>query len=700
MKRKIFNPSLYLDSLRRTCLIGGLFTALLCIQSAIMFFGFNISYSFYEEEAIGHSVETVSLFEMNPCILAIPLLLIPLVMLTLFSFMNSRSTSDFWHSTPFSRECLYTTFTAAALTWAIVAAVLSTTTAITLFSLSPFYAINFETVFTTLLSTFSMSLLIAGVLAIASSITGTMLNTLITSAIILFVPRTIMLYFSSLVTNGTLFYGLQNQGFGSLSLNLIFGLVTSVLFGGTTILELLSDYTSIGYTALLGIVYLGIGLVLFKHRKSETASQSSVNKYLQAAIRIIVAFIVCLVPIYIITETHKSNEHIDSEQVFLCVVLYIVATVVYLLYELITTKKAKNMLKALPTLPILAVANIVMIIAVNQAYKAEYNYTPTPQNVSSIQLSDADGGNTESYFEKMMSVTDINDHNLETLLCDAYVQTRKAYEDGSIYEKYDHNISVGFKEGNRYKYRQVFMTAEDFAKLNQLMDKNSQIKNIYNIDTIFEKAIHKDFGINTSLDIQFTKEEKEEVYKLYKNDVKALSFDEWYYMACSPYDNLFTTANGEEKYYNSLGEIYLSINIKGKAYYVNLPIDNRLENVYNLLINKIFEYQKANNNQQQILDAISAPNDNIKDIYVELYNGKSLTNGEGYNLSDKHLCESFIKAITPALDQVPNANSRIAKVIYYVEKTENDLNFVMYENECYFKVPDDADLSFFIEKLD
>ncbi len=691
MKRKIFNPSLYLDSLRRTALLGGIFTVLLCIQSAIIYFGYLISYTDYNTQTIGRLVETLNALEMNPCILLVPVLLVSLIMLTLFNFQNSRSTSDFWHSTPFKRECLYITFVATTLTWAVAAVVLSTVTSITLFMLNPSFAINFASVIGTALSSIATSLLIAGVLAIASSITGTMLNTLITSAILLFLPRTIMLYFSTLISNGTLFYELPHQGFTSLSLNLIFGLIFSLFFGEVSILELLSNYTSIGYTALLGVVYIAIGLVLFKRRKSETASYSSVNKYLQAAIRIIVAFIVCLVPIYLITECQKEYAVVDSERVFLCFVLYVIATVVYVLYELITTKKAKNMLTSLRALPILAVANIVMIIAINQTYKAEYNYTPTPQNVSAVRISDADGGNTENYFDKMMSMADITDHELETLLCEAYAKTRKAYEDGSIYEKHSQNFTVGFKEGNRYKYREVFMTEEDFVKFNGLMDKNNQIKNIYNIDNIFKNAIHKDLSLYSSEAIELTEQEREKIIETYKNDIKSLSFYEWYYIACNPYDNCVTISEDDVKYYNSIGEIYISINIKGKAYYVNLPIDSRMTKTYQLLMAKLFDYQKANNIQQKIIDGINSQENTGKDVYVELYNGKTKTSPEGYSLNNKAVSQKFIDVITPALSQQPDANSRIATVHYYSE-----INGEYHRIEGIFKVPDDADMTFFI----
>lgn len=698
MNRKLFNSGLYLDSLRRTSLLGGLFTALLCIQSAIIFFGYMIGYQGYDFETAKISVETVSLIEMNPCILLIPVALIPLLMLTLFGFLNSRSTSDFWHSTPFSRECLYITFTLAALTWALAAAVLSTAISVLCFSLMPkLFAINFASVFGLFFSSIALCLLVAGAFAIASALTGTLLNTLVVAAIILFLPRVLMVYFGTLTSNGMLFYGLSHEGFASVSLNLLIGLVFGVFFGEVTVTEMLANYTSIGYTALLGVIYLALGIILFKRRKSESASYSSVNKYMQTAFRIIVSFIVCLIPIYIITERNKDARYgMDIEQVFVCFVLYVVAAVVYFLYELITTKKAKNMLKAIPSLAILAVLNIAMIVAINQTYKAEYNYTPTPQTVSTIRISDKNGGDTENYFEKVMSMTDISDHNLETLLCDLYAKTREAYENDTIYSKYETSISVGFKTGNRYKYREVYMTDEQLAQFTELLDKNNQIKSIYNIDNILKDAVHTDLSVYLGESFEISDTDRKKLITTYVNDVKKLSFNEWYHICSSPYDNSYIYTDGQEKYFNSVGEIYISINVKGSTYYVNLPIDDRMTNTYDALMNQLFKQQNKENLQTTILEQIKSDKNIDKDVYVELYNGSTNSSPEGYSLQNLEITQKFIDAVTPALGELPNSKSRIATLHYYTH--EEDLEGYEFKSHtCIFKVPDDADLSFFLD---
>lgn len=695
MKRKLFNFGLYLDSLRRTSLLGVLFTALLCIQSAIVFFGFTIGCSNYDLENIKVTVETVTLLEINPCILLIPAVFVPLLMLTLFGFLNNRSTSDFWHSTPFSRECIYITFVLTALTWAVVAAVLSTALSAICFSLMPkFFAINYASVLGLFLSSLAMAVLVAGAFAIASSLTGTLLNTLVVATIILILPRVIMIYFSALISNGMLFYGIPYEGFNSISLNQIFGLVFGIFFGGISVSELLSNYSSICYTVSLGVVYLIIGLIFFKHRKSEAASYSSVNKYLQTALRIIVAFVVCLIPIYIITSSQKERDALYTDQIFTCFVLYVVAIVVYFLYELITTKKAKNMLKAIPALAILAVVNIAMIIAVNKTYKAEYNYTPTPQTVSAIRISESIDNNIDNYFKKIMSITDINDHQLETLLCDLYVKTREAYENESIYSKYSNTATVGFKSGNTYKYRKVYMTDEDYEKYGELLAKNREINSIYNIENILKDAVHNDVSLYIGEDFYITDEERQNIMDAYFEDVNSLPFNEWYYIACNPYTNYITTTDGQVKHYKSIGKIYTSVNVNGATYYVNLPIDNRMTKTFNLIMSMVFEHQKDNNTQQIIFDVIKNDTNISKDIYVELYNGTARSSPEGYSLNNKEIAQKFIETIAPSLDQLPSASSRIATVHYDAEEKNSYKSITGV-----FKVPDDADLTFFIDNL-
>ena len=122
MKRKLFDFGLYLDSLRRTALVGGLFTALMSVQSVIVVIGFLISASETKSRMLGqYTITTVGLLEINPMIFIIPLLAVPLLMFTLFGFLTKRSASDFWHSIPFSRECVYTTFILAAFSWGLAA---------------------------------------------------------------------------------------------------------------------------------------------------------------------------------------------------------------------------------------------------------------------------------------------------------------------------------------------------------------------------------------------------------------------------------------------------------------------------------------------------------------------------------------------------------------------------------------------------
>ncbi len=690
MKTKFFDLSLYLDSLKRSTLIGGLFTALLCIQSFITAFGYRIMFTGYQNV----TVRTVGLLEMNPMLLVVPFLMMPLLMFNLFGFLTKRSTSDFWHSTPFKRECLFFTFCLAALSWAVAAIILSSACSVVSFALMPkFFVINFASVFSVIISTVVITLMVMGAFTVSQSLTGTTFNNIIIACIILFLPRALIIYFEVLTSHSYLFSNITSEGIGSISLNLIFGALVSSLNGSDFMTEAMSSPWSIIYSLVVAIVYIAIGTVLFKRRKSESASYSAVNRHLQTAFRIIVAFIVCLIPIYITVLSIVSKDRHNSEELFIIVVLYIVALAVYLIYELITTKKAVNMLKALPKLWILVVANVVMILAAVGIYNAEYNFTPSPETVKSIRIA-SQNSTTRRYFDKMMSETDIQDPELEELLCDAYVFTRKAYEDKTLYKNSGQIIKVGFKTGFGYKYRTVFLVNENYEEFTQLLDKNETVKNIYNIENILPKAISYEAHIYVGNDKEWSDSEKNTVIDTYIEDIKAIPFPEWYAIVAGG-RNIAET-DKEYKYYNDIGSVSIYVNIKGISYYVNLPINNQMPRTYSYIYGKVHEEQSEKGLKDMALNALLRANSPNNNVYVELYNGTTKTNREGYNVYGDN-AKKLYDILINAPDVAPTAESRIA-ILRFEEQAGSSTEY--YDKDMSYtvilKIPDDADLKFLL----
>ena len=100
------------------------------------------------------------------------------------------------------------------------------------------------------------------------------------------------------------------------------------------------------YTLILGLLY-GVGAAaLFLRRKSEAAGLATPNRALQTTLRLLVAFLLCQYPCRVIIRVVLHRETVTSSAVFTCVVWYIVALVVYFLFELVTTRRVKNLLRS------------------------------------------------------------------------------------------------------------------------------------------------------------------------------------------------------------------------------------------------------------------------------------------------------------------------------------------------------------------
>ncbi|MGN1081111.1 MAG: hypothetical protein ACI4QV_03390, partial [Acutalibacteraceae bacterium] len=368
MKKKFFDFRLYADVLKQTRLIGIFATVVYCLEAVIMAVGQYISVQDQIKYTGVCDISVLNFVSMHPIIVTSFCILAPMLTLSAFGFLNKRSTSDFWHSVPQTRQCVFTVFFTAVMSWILISVLVSSGISVAAFSaMSKYFAINWSTVFSFICSMLASSLLIAGATVTAMSITGTLFINILVALMLIFLPRALLLFINPPVTTCYLIDSDITTNFLSNSLNIVFGIVAWAMgFQGTSIMDILASWPSVGYTFGVGILYSVLGCILFVVRKSESASSSAVNKYLQTAIRITVSFIVCLIPLYMLFLIISTKEESwTSDNIFFIVVMYIIVLAVYFLYELITTKKAKNLLKTIPALGILVVLNAAMLFAMN-----------------------------------------------------------------------------------------------------------------------------------------------------------------------------------------------------------------------------------------------------------------------------------------------------------------------------------------------
>ena len=159
MKKTWFDGRLYLQGLKRLRLIG-LAMAILFITVAVLvplttwiqtanrmqyvdeYYDpmYDSSYdSMYGEE---DSLQEPKVKEVENRRLIIPVLvasyLSPVFILLIFSYLNRRSESDFYHAIPYTRVCVYTSFVAAAMTWVLAILIASSLAAGLFWTLCPY----------------------------------------------------------------------------------------------------------------------------------------------------------------------------------------------------------------------------------------------------------------------------------------------------------------------------------------------------------------------------------------------------------------------------------------------------------------------------------------------------------------------------------------------------------------------------------
>jgi len=370
---------LYKEGLRRSTLISALFIAIMILGAVLIPISNITSQMRAAQHGWTHGRTVIEGIEMNVASILAMVAFAPVLTLYLFSFLNKRSSSDFYHSIPHKRETLFVSFAAAILTWVLGGIWLCTGVSLLIYSFFPAHVmLNMTSILLTTLGLSAACILVIAATLIAMSLTGGTFANIITALLIIFLPRVILTAFTTIVVQLTRIVPVENFGIiGDGSFNIPFGFVWSIFDGGV------NDQLFIRgalYTIVFGIIYFGIALTLFKKRRSETAQNPAPNKIMQSAIRIAVAFVVCIPALAVMAAGNARHDILPI------VAIYAIAVIVYLAYELITTRKLSNIAKALPGLGILVLLNVVFLSGVMVSRNAILNRRFEAHQIASVRV--------------------------------------------------------------------------------------------------------------------------------------------------------------------------------------------------------------------------------------------------------------------------------------------------------------------------
>ena len=341
-KHTVFSFGLYREGLRRLRIPGIIFLVILTLEA--IFIPLTHIVSMISDEGIDQGAlytVSISATRAHPLLCLSFAIMAPILTWTLFSWMNHRNSSDLYHALPYKRSTVYISLFSSLITWiAILVFLTSGVSRIMLAIFGKYFELSGCGYLQYMLGCFAASVLASGAVSIGITLTGTILNNIVVSALIIYLPRFVIQlvilavssrlsiipdrYLPSILDSGT------NIAASPLTL-----LISPSYRSGTSVF----DTVSCVYTASIAILYAVLGGILFCRRQSESAEKSAPSTFLQSVYRIAVTMVIC-VPVCCMVFIENSSYDYD---LLIYVIFYTAALITYFSYELITTKKWRNL---------------------------------------------------------------------------------------------------------------------------------------------------------------------------------------------------------------------------------------------------------------------------------------------------------------------------------------------------------------------
>lgn len=374
---------------------------------------------------------------------------------SMFSYMNERSKSDFWHAIPQKRVCVYFSFIAAIYTWIAGILLISGLLNLILWNVAKYYTAGFLSFLGSLGVYFLVSILLVGFMTLAMTLTGTTVSNLLIFALVLLFVRVVGLIFTASIQSVSPMFDPSYSALRFFEME--FFLPFSVLadLGGGGRLTSFSNAPLLIYSTLTALLLLTLGAVCYVYRKSETASRSASSRRMQHVYRCAVTLPFCLLLVYLLFE------NVDLS---LFIIMLILILLVWVLFELMTTKKIKNVLRSLPVLVVPLVLSLLFTGAVFITRNVIWNDLPEAAQIRGVTIPLQ---SRRTYEDLKLADVTVEDKALKQLVADALEDTvsfertgKPAYAYGLRSQKVVITLTSGRTMG-----RKLFLDSEAYQLL-------------------------------------------------------------------------------------------------------------------------------------------------------------------------------------------------------------------------------------------
>lgn len=315
------STSLYFRFLNNIKIPGLIYTALVTLTTAI--------YNMELVKRYSHSSITVRFNISNTYGFLISTVFIAsaLIVFYAFSFLRSKRATDFYMSLPIKRTEMYFTVLAAAFTWVGIAIVLSVVVGtVACLPIINLLSVNVIEIFLKFGFVVVVALLGGGISALSCSMTGTAGTTVLSFISLTYLPA---IFPRSVLREAT------NIARGNDFNNSIYSWLVDHYLVDFYFSASLSSPFSLIFTLLIAILFIALGCIFFNKRQTEIAGNGIPNKLFHLLNRGSIVLMIMW-------------TMVDFEDLFDFPTLQIIAItyVLYMAYELVITKRLKNVIPA------------------------------------------------------------------------------------------------------------------------------------------------------------------------------------------------------------------------------------------------------------------------------------------------------------------------------------------------------------------
>ena len=578
-RKEFFNLGLYLEALKRIRLPGIILTVILTLEAILSPLGLAVGYLMNKMMAardnyeFHYSAEVLSGSELHMFLFLVAVVGAPIFAWVLFSFLNKRNASDFYHSLPHTRVALYVSNTAALLTWILgIIIVTSGISRLTAALFPKVLTVESGTYLPYMAGIFAVSLLVSACIIVGKTLTGTIFSNLTVTALIMFFPRFVLSLVTSAVTLKLPVVPADHVSFFlSPKLNIIMGVLSNYLGLRYDEVPCIYELSSQIYTIAIAVIYLVLGAVLFHLRKSETAQRPAPGRFMQAIYRIIIAFAVSVPFCYSIF----AYEFDEVTILFLYVLMFLLSALAYFIYEIITTRRWKNLVRAIPTFLVVIALDAALMCTMHGIVTVEGAFRPEAGDIEYVQLVSNSYGNQmysmdfKEYVTSETSKMKLTDKKAIETFASCLDETFEYLEEyGGIDDYY--SITSGYAEvkdpttictfriktkSGITKYRNVRLHADDMTVITEAYKEMPGYVEMWKtLPVAFTGTVSIDMGA-----ISISMEQAEATLEVFRRELAGVDVDKWI-------DFNTGYESGDAWFFYQAKDIYLSVPVSAELF--------------------------------------------------------------------------------------------------------------------------------------